>query len=162
MKRRQFFAVPAAVALAACAQGNGAPSQTPAQVIADLQIIGTALTNDLVVLGILPADARAKIQTAVATIGAITQKVASGAQDGASGVQQVYAAVQTILDASSAYTSLLPKQWVDGIAAAQTLLPVLALLVGINLAPPAPAAATLPKPAPAQARAMLTLHAGRQ
>lgn len=158
MHRRAFLATIPAVVLAACAT-NGAPSQTPAQVIADLQVIASALANDMVVLGILPAATRATIQTAVTAIGAVAQKVAQGIQDGASGVQAVYADVQAILDASAPYVAMLPKQWVDGIAAAQALLPVLALLVGVSL--PAPPA-QLGRTTPAAARAALAQHAGKE
>lgn len=159
--RRAFLATIPAVALAACTQ-SGTTTQTPAQVIADLQVIASALANDMVVLGILPAAARATIQTAVTAIGAVAQKVAQGIQDGASGVQAVYADVQAILDASAPYVATLPKQWVDGIAAAETLLPVLALLVGVSLPAPVPAAAALPKSTPAAARAALAQHAGKE
>lgn len=156
--RRALLATIPALALAACAT-NGAPSQTPAQVIADLQIIANALINDAVVLTGLPPDKAKIVRTAVDNIAIIAGKVAQGVQDGASGVQEVYAALQTIIDASAPYTALLPKQWVDAIAAAQTLLPVLALLVGVSL--PAPPA-QLGRTTPAAARAALAQHAGRQ
>lgn len=167
--RRAFLVLSAAAALAACgAIAGGGGTATPAVVITDLKNLAETLANQSVLLIAIPPQTRADISAAIAAISDVATKVANNLMTGATGVQAVFGALQTILAACAPFAAMMPGPWTTALGAAQVVLPVLATLLGIVL--PASAArgsavsafsASLPHPDLETARAFLVSHAGR-
>lgn len=157
--RPMMFVVPGLMLVAACATqtpGTTPVATTPATVVSDVNTIAAALQAELPALSAIPGVNVGSVSSAIADVqkaaSAVTAAMALTSSQ--SSVNQIAADVSALVGAIP--PGVLPPNVQTVITAAQVLLPVVELAVGLA----APAGATPTSMTADQARAVLKAAAG--